>query len=794
MDNNKKTTIDITGMTCAACSNRIEKKLNKLDDVTAQVNITTEQATIDDHQGQYHTEDYVNEIQHLGYDVVKESVELTISGMTCAACSNRIEKVLNKIDGVINANVNLTTEQATVEYYRGVVNSDDFISKIQNLGYDAKVKEGQNKYSNKDKRLKKQLTKLVIAAILSIPLLATMLVHLFHMPLPSIFMNPWFQFILATPVQFIIGWQFYKGAYKNLKNGSANMDVLVALGTSAAYFYSIYEMFKWLNHTTQMPHLYFETSAVLITLILFGKYLETKAKTQTTNALGELLSLQAKEARVIKDNKEMMIPVKDVQVNDNILIKPGEKIPVDGIILKGTTSIDESMLTGESIPVDKQINDKVIGATINQNGAIVIQATQVGNDTALANIIKVVEQAQGSKAPIQRLADQISGYFVPTVIGIALLTFIIWITLVHFGEFEPALVAAISVLVIACPCSLGLATPTSIMVGTGRAAEKGILFKGGQYVEQAQNIDTIVLDKTGTITNGKPVVTDFEGDNETLQLLASAEYASEHPLAKAIVDYAQTNNINLINTDTFNALPGHGIEASVSQKQVLVGNRQLMTSNNVELSNHIESKMTDWESNGKTAMLIAINGVYQGLIAVADTIKDNAIESIRRLHDMNINVVMLTGDNDNTAQAIAKQVGIDRVIANVLPDEKSTHITQLQKEGKQVAMVGDGVNDAPALVTADIGIAMGTGTEVAIEAADITILGGDLSLLPKTLSISQLTMRNIRQNLIWAFGYNIAGIPIAALGLLAPWIAGAAMALSSVSVVTNALRLKRIIK
>lgn len=794
MDNNKKTTIDITGMTCAACSNRIEKKLNKLDDVTAQVNITTEQATIDDHQGQYHTEDYVNEIQHLGYDVVKESVELTISGMTCAACSNRIEKVLNKIDGVINANVNLTTEQATVEYYRGVVNSDDFISKIQNLGYDAKVKEGQNQYSNKDKRLKKQLTKLVIAAILSIPLLATMLVHLFHMPLPSIFMNPWFQFILATPVQFIIGWQFYKGAYKNLKNGSANMDVLVALGTSAAYFYSIYEMFKWLKHTTQMPHLYFETSAVLITLILFGKYLETKAKTQTTNALGELLSLQAKEARVVKDNKEMMVPVKDVQVNDNILIKPGEKIPVDGVILKGTTSIDESMLTGESIPVDKQIDDKVIGATINQNGAIVIRATQVGNDTALANIIKVVEQAQGSKAPIQRLADQISGYFVPTVIGIALLTFIIWITLVHFGQFEPALVAAISVLVIACPCSLGLATPTSIMVGTGRAAEKGILFKGGQYVEQAQNIDTIVLDKTGTITNGKPVVTDFEGDNETLQLLASAEYASEHPLAKAIVDHAQTNDINLINTDTFNALPGHGIESSVSQKQVLVGNRQLMRSNNVELSNHIESKMTDWESNGKTVMLIAINGVYQGMIAVADTIKDNAVESIRRLHDMNINVVMLTGDNDNTAQAIAQQVGIDRVIANVLPDEKSAHITHLQKEGKQVAMVGDGVNDAPALVTADIGIAMGTGTEVAIEAADITILGGDLSLLPKTLNISQLTMRNIRQNLIWAFGYNIAGIPIAALGLLAPWIAGAAMALSSVSVVTNALRLKRIIK
>ncbi|MBS6090717.1 MAG: heavy metal translocating P-type ATPase [Staphylococcus warneri] len=794
MDKNKRTTLDITGMTCAACSNRIEKKLNKLDDVKAQVNITTEQATIDDFKGQYRTNDYVNEIQHLGYDVVKDSIDLTISGMTCAACSNRIEKVLNKMDGVVQATVNLTTEQATVTYYRGVVNSDDFISKIQNLGYDAEVKEGQQQYSNKDKQLKKQFHKLIFSIVLSVPLLMTMLVHLFHLPLPSLLMNPWFQFILATPVQFIIGWQFYKGAYKNLKNGSANMDVLVALGTSAAYFYSIYEMFKWLNHSTHMPHLYFETSAVLITLILFGKYLEAKAKTQTTNALGELLSLQAKEARIVKDGIEKMVPIKDVLVGDHIIIKPGEKIPVDGVIIKGITSIDESMLTGESIPVDKNADDKVIGATINQNGSIIMEATQVGNDTALANIIKVVEQAQGSKAPIQRLADQISGYFVPTVVGIALLTFMIWITVVHVGEFEPALMAAISVLVIACPCSLGLATPTSIMVGTGRAAEKGILFKGGQYVEETQHIDTIVLDKTGTITNGKPVVTDFDGDTRSLQLLASAENASEHPLAKAIVDYAKGKNLELVDTGEFNAMPGHGISATVDHSTILVGNRQLMTKHQIPLNSHIDEKMTQWELDGKTVMLIAIDDIYQGMIAVADTIKDNAIESIQKLHKMNIDVVMLTGDNNNTARAIAQQVGIDHVIANVLPDEKSDNITRLQKEGRQVAMVGDGVNDAPALVTADIGIAMGTGTEVAIEAADITILGGDLSLLSQTIDISQLTMRNIRQNLIWAFGYNIAGIPIAALGLLAPWIAGAAMTLSSVSVVTNALRLKRIIK
>lgn len=450
------------------------------------------------------------------------------------------------------------------------------------------------------------------------------------------------------------------------------------------------------------------------------------------------------------------------------------------------------MLTGESIPVEKTIGDAVIGSTLNKNGSLIIKATKVGSDTALANIIKVVEEAQSSKAPIQRLADIISGYFVPVVVGISLITFIIWIIFIHFGQFEPALLAAISVLVIACPCALGLATPTSIMVGTGRAAENGILFKGGEFVERAHHIDTIVLDKTGTITNGKPKVTDYVGDQDTLQLLASAENASEHPLAEAIVNYAKDQNLTLLGNETFKAVPGLGIEATINGHRILVGNRKLMHNYDINITQELNNKLIQYEQHGQTAMVIAIEHELKGIIAVADTVKDTAKQAINHLQNMNIEVVMLTGDNKQTAQAIAKEVGIDRVISDVLPEEKAEQIALLQKEGRNVAMVGDGVNDAPALVKADIGIAIGTGTEVAIEAADITILGGDLLLLPKAIKASKATIRNIRQNLFWAFGYNVAGIPIAALGLLAPWIAGAAMALSSVSVVTNALRLKKI--
>ncbi|MBF0738961.1 copper-translocating P-type ATPase [Staphylococcus arlettae] len=790
-DNIKKTTIGITGMTCAACSNKVEKNLNKLDEVNANVNPSTEKAMIEYNPNITSLEDITNTIQKTGYGILTEKVDLDVIGMTCAACSNKIEKVLNRISGVDKATVNLTTESAIVEYNPDMTSVDEFQQRIKNLGYDAQPKkEASEKSSQKEKQLKRQLIKLIISAILAAPLLMTMFVHLFGLQIPNIFMNPWFQFVLATPVQFIIGWQFYVGAYKNLRNKSANMDVLVALGTSAAFFYSIYESIKWLIDTNYEPHLYFETSAVLITLILFGKYLEARAKTQTTNALSKLLNLQAKEARVLRDDEEIMVPLSEVNEGDYLVVKPGEKIPVDGKIIKGITSIDESMLTGESIPVEKTQSDNVIGSTMNKNGAITIEATKVGKDTALASIVKVVEEAQGSKAPIQRLADIISGYFVPIVVGIAIFTFIIWISLVQPGQFEPALVAAIAVLVIACPCALGLATPTSIMVGTGKAAENGILFKGGEHIESTHAINTVVLDKTGTITNGTPEVTDFIGDNKTLQLLASAEKGSEHPLAEAIVNYAKEKSLELLEVEYFEAIPGRGIKVNIDNKELFVGNRQLMNEKGVD-TKEVELNLTNFEEEGKTAMLISIDNELSGIVAVADTVKGTAQQAIQQLHNLGIEVAMLTGDNKRTAQAIAKQVGIDTIIAEVLPEEKASKIEELQNQGKKVAMVGDGVNDAPALVKSDIGIAIGTGTEVAIEAADVTILGGDLLLIPKAIKASKSTIRNIRQNLFWAFGYNVAGIPIAAIGLLAPWVAGAAMALSSVSVVTNALRLKR---
>ncbi|WP_145232797.1 heavy metal translocating P-type ATPase [Staphylococcus arlettae] len=791
MATSHKTTFGITGMTCTACANRIEKNLNKLPDVVATVNPTTEKATVDYDPNSTSLETITETVQNTGYGVITETTELDVLGMTCAACSTRVEKILNRTDGVSQANVNLTTEQANIAYNPEVTTPEALIARIQNIGYDAQLKAtAGDKVSQKSKELKRKRLKLIISAILSLPLLLTMFVHLFNLPMPAILMNPHFQLTLATIVQFGIGWQFYIGAYKSLRSGSANMDVLVALGTSAAYFYSLFETIKWIVQPQITPHLYFETSAVLITLILLGKYLEARAKSQTTNALSTLLNLQAKEARVIRNGTTQMIPLKEVVVGDHLIVKPGEKIPVDGLVIKGTTSIDTSMITGESMPVTKFENDEVIGSTMNKNGVITMEATKVGKDTALSSIVQVVEQAQGSKAPIQRLADTISGYFVPIVVAIAILTFIVWITLVQVGQIEHALVASIAVLVIACPCALGLATPTSIMVGTGKAAEHGILFKGGSYIEHTHNINTIVLDKTGTITKGTPEVTDFTGSNTTLQLLASAEQGSEHPLAEAIVTYAQQHEITLSQPETFEALPGKGIVATVDNHTILIGNRQLMDPYDVDIS-MANNTMQNYEDAGKTTMLIAINKEYSGLIAVADTVKATAQQTIELLHQQNIEVVMLTGDNQRTAHAIAQQVGIDTVIADVVPEEKAAVIESLQQQNKKVAMVGDGINDAPALVTADIGIAIGTGTEVAIEAADITILGGDLLLLPKALYTSKATIRNIRQNLFWAFGYNVAGIPIAALGLLAPWVAGAAMALSSVSVVTNALRLKR---
>lgn len=779
-------------MTCAACSTRVERVLNKMDDVDASVNLATETAKVVYDPTKVSAEDIVSKIEKIGYGIQQEKLDISIDGMTCAACSARIEKVVGKLPGVTHASVNLANETAAITFYPDMLSETEILNKIKAIGYDAKRRGDRiGKEAQKEKALKKMQRKLIISAILSIPLLVTMLDHLFGIALPSLLMNPWFQFALATPVQFIIGWQFYESAYKNLKTKNANMDVLVALGTSAAYFYSIYEALKTIGNPTYHPHLYFETSAILITLILFGKYLESSAKGKTTEAISKLLELQAKEARVIRDGKEQMIPIEEVVVSEQLIVKPGEKVPVDGMIVKGTTSVNESMLTGESIPVEKQVGAAVIGATLNINGTIQMEATKVGKDTALASIVQAVEDAQGDKAPIQRMADVISSYFVPIVVGIAFFTFLIWITVVSPGAFEQALTAAIAVLVIACPCALGLATPTSIMVGTGKGAENGILFKGGEHLERTHKLDTIVFDKTGTITKGKPVLTDFIGDERTLQLLASAEKGSEHPLAEAIVTYAEEKEMQLLEPSEFTAIAGHGIEAVFKEDQVLVGTRKLMRDQQIDVTEQ-EDTLMKLETDGKTAMLIAINQEFAGIVAVADTVKDTAKEAMEQLQAEGLELVMLTGDNERTANAIAKQVGINRVIAEVLPEEKAKKIKQLQIEGKQVAMVGDGINDAPALATADIGIAIGTGTEVAIEAADITILGGELLLIPKAIRLSGETIKNIKQNLFWAFGYNTVGIPIAALGLLAPWIAGAAMAFSSVSVVLNSLRLKRV--
>ncbi|SDH86256.1 Cu+-exporting ATPase [Alteribacillus persepolensis] len=785
-------TLGITGMTCAACSNRIEKVLNKMDGVNAQVNLTTEKASVEYNSEEASLDDITEKIEKLGYGVQTEKTEFDVSGMTCAACSNRIEKVLSKQEGVKTASVNLTTESAAIEYTPGLIEENDLIGKIQKLGYDAKPKADKETQRNqKERQLQQMKTKLMTSAVLTAPLLVTMLVHLFGMEIPAIFMNPWFQLVLATPVQFIIGWQFYVGAYKNLRNKSANMDVLVALGTSAAYFYSLYETIQTIGNPTYVPHLYFETSAVIITLILFGKYLETRAKSRTTAAISKLLQMQAKQARVIRDGKEVMVPVEEVKEGDGLVVKPGEKIPVDGVVVKGKTSVDESMITGESIPIEKEKEANVIGATMNKNGTIEIKATKVGKDTALASIVQAVEDAQGSKAPIQRMTDVISGYFVPIVVGIAAATFMVWIALVSPGNMEAALVAAIAVLVIACPCALGLATPTSIMVGTGKSAENGILFKGGEHLERTHQLDAVILDKTGTLTKGKPEVTDFIGDDTSLQLLASAEKGSEHPLAEAIAAYATEKQVEILENNDFQAVPGQGIIASIEGKEVLVGNRTLMKEKNVDTKGK-EAELAGYEAQGKTAMFIAVNGEYHGMVAAADTLKETAKEAIEELKEQGLEVMMLTGDNERTARAIAEQAGIDQVFAEVLPEEKAAKVKEVQEQGKKVAMIGDGVNDAPALATADIGMAIGTGTEVAIEAADVTILGGELLLIPKAVKLSKSTIRNIRQNLFWAFAYNSAGIPIAAAGLLAPWIAGAAMAFSSVSVVTNSLRLKRV--
>ncbi|WP_029193162.1 heavy metal translocating P-type ATPase [Paenibacillus alginolyticus] len=799
---NKQTTLQISGMTCAACANRIEKGLNRLEGVTdANVNFALEQASVTYNPDKVNIPLIEKKIQDIGYDTVKDTVDFDISGMTCAACAARIEKGLNKLPGVSKATVNLALETAHVEYSPAEVSTSDMVKKVEQIGYKAALKQDQQEaVDHRKKEIKAQQKRFLLSAILSLPLLWAMVGHFSFTAwiwVPDLFMNPWFQLILATPVQFIVGRPFYVGAYKALRGGSANMDVLVALGTSAAYFYCLYLTVQWANdvHAHHAQAMYYETSAVLITLIVLGKLFEALAKGRSSEAIKTLMGLQAKTALVVRDGQEVAIPIEDVAAGDVVIVKPGEKVPVDGIVLEGSSSVDESMLTGESFPVSKRQGDAVIGATINKNGMLRIQATKVGKETALAQIIKVVEEAQGSKAPIQRIADVISGIFVPIVVGIAVVTFLVWYFGVAPDDFAGALEKAIAVLVIACPCALGLATPTSIMAGSGRAAELGILFKGGEHLESTHKITTVVLDKTGTVTKGKPELTDVivsesMDENRFLALVAAAEKNSEHPLAEAIVAGVRERNIAFPEAEAFEAVPGFGIRSVVEGKAVLIGTRKWMAKNQIDAQTAYE-RMNELEESGKTAMLVAIDGHYAGIVAVADTIKESSKAAVARLKELGLQVVMITGDNERTAQAIARQVGIDRVLAEVLPEGKADEVKKLQQAGQKVAMVGDGINDAPALATADIGMAIGTGTDVAMEAADVTLMRGDLNSVPDAILMSRKTMTNIKQNLFWALAYNVIGIPIAAAGFLAPWLAGAAMAFSSVSVVLNALRLQR---
>ncbi len=725
-----------------------------------------------------------------------KKITMKISGMSCAACSARVERALSGLDGVLKANVNLAMERGTVEYNPAQLSLAEIKRTVADAGYRAEEVVGglvgDREKLERERETRRQMILLVMSAVLSLPMLTMMFGEWFNIALPHILHDKVFQFALATPVQFIAGYQFYLGAYKALRHGSANMDVLVAMGTSAAYFYSVGTTFFFSGDV------YYETSAIIITLILLGRLLESAAKGRTSEAIKKLMGLAARTARVVRDGQEIDIPVEDVQVGDVVLVRPGEKLPVDGVILEGTSSVDESMLTGESIPVDKHAGNEVIGGTINKHGLLKFTATRVGSDTALAQIIKIVEEAQGSKAPIQRMADVISAYFVPVVVGIATATFLIWYFIIDPGNLARALVSFTAVLVIACPCALGLATPTSIMVGTGRGAEHGILIKGGEYLEKAHAINTVVLDKTGTITRGEPSLTDVMAvpgvvdQHELLQLVASAERASEHPLGAAVVQGAKERDLALLEATSFTAIPGYGITAEVNGRALLIGTRRLMTEHNVA-TGALDKTVGELEMSGKTAMLVAVDGQAAGVVAVADTVKEGSAEAIQVLQAMGVETMMITGDNRRTAEAIARQVGIapDHVLAEVLPGDKAREVGKLIEQGRVVGMVGDGINDAPALATADVGFAIGTGTDVAMEAADITLMRGDLRGVAASIKLSRGTMRNIKQNLFWAMVYNSLGIPVAAAGFLSPVLAGAAMAFSSVSVVTNALRLKR---
>ena len=723
-----------------------------------------------------------------------KSTELKIDGMTCAACSGRIERVLSKTEGVNEITVNLTTETASVSFNSDTISIDNIIEKIKKLGFGAEIYD-ESKENSHEREFKSLKVSLIFSCILTAPLIFGMImswvgvhIHILH--------NPILQIILATPVQFIIGYRFYRPAFYAITSKSPNMDVLISLGTLSAYFFSLYNVLTGKVAAGSMEGLYFESAMTVITLILFGKYLELRARAKTSEAIQALIGLQPKTANVLKNGVITQVPLSLLSAGDIVVINPGEKIPIDGKIIKGTSTVDESMLTGESLPVDKNIGDNVFCATINKIGVIQVEAEKIGKETTLSNIITYVRQAQGKKAPIQKIADKVSAVFVPAIIVIAVITLIGWF--IATRNFETSLINAVSVLVIACPCSLGLATPTAIMVGTGLCAGKGILVKSGEALETASKITAVVFDKTGTITNGTPNVTDIVLHADTdkdyfLRVIGGPEFGSEHPLGKAIYSYCTENVSDLIVLERSGAVVGMGIEGYDGENnKFCIGNRKLMSSNNINIPQDIETEAAKLEALGKTVMFAACGEKLLGAVALSDTVKDGAVTAVRRLKDIGISVYMLTGDNEATAAAISKIVGIDKVFANVLPHEKSEKVLSFKNDSSVVAMVGDGINDAPALVSADIGIAMGDGTDIAIEAADITLLRGDPNAVYDGIFLSRKTMNKIRQNLFWAFIYNGIGIPFAAFGLLNPAIAGAAMALSSVSVVTSSLLLKRV--
>jgi Cu+-exporting ATPase len=807
----KKTVIPVKGMTCVNCAAAIQKDLSKLAGVqSTNVNYANEKAVIEYDPSSISLEQFISSIHESGYQAVTEKVTIPVIDLDVSRASE-LERIAGLIDGVVNTSVNPTAGTVDVEYIPGQISLRDIRRSIEREGFRLPEQiEGRSALDIEKEARERELTELRTKLIVSAVLSALIMIGSMQDMVPDLDILPkqimWFVlFLLTTPVQFWAGRHFYQNAWASLKHGSTNMNTLVVVGTSAAYGYSAaLTFFPGIFGHLGGHGAYYDTSAMIITLILFGKFLETRAKSRAGEAIKKLMGLQPRTARVVRDGTEQDIPIEDVESGDLIIVRPGEKVPVDGIIRSGASAIDEAMLTGESLPVDKKMGDTVIGATLNKTGAFTFEATKVGKDTMLSQIIRMVQEAQGSKAPIQRLADYISSIFVPVVISIGIITFLVWYFLGPADtRFTFALVNFIAVLIIACPCAMGLATPTAIMVGTGKGAEQGILFKNAESLERAQKIDTIVFDKTGTLTRGEPKVTDIVAlgmDEEDMLFFAgSAEKGSEHPLGEAIVRGALDRGVALKPADAFEALPGHGIKATVKGREVVLGNEKLMIDRNMVLGS-LSIDAARLSAQGKTPMFVAIDGKASGIIAVADTPKEHSREAVGMLMSLGLEVVMLTGDNKRTAEAIAQEMGIHRVIAEVLPHGKMDVVKQLQAEGRVVAMVGDGINDAPALTQADVGIAIGTGTDVAIEASDVTLIKDDLRVVAQAMRLSRRTMRTIRMNLFWAFFYNIIGIPVAAgvlypffgvAGLLNPMYASAAMAFSSVSVVTNSLRLKR---